>query len=207
MQFYRDETYLNWVERLSNDDFVVIDDFISEDSYAEIRNFFLRILNKDKFDKAGIGAMSEFQVDKSVRGDFIYWLDKERDNEISDVFHRIEELIEKLNYYCFLSISDYELHLAHYPVGTFYKRHLDQFRDRNNRVISFVLYLNEGWNYGDGGELKIFRPDSSVLVEPLAKRLLLFRSDRVEHEVCITNVNRYSLTGWFLHQPVGLGFL
>jgi SM-20-related protein len=36
---------------------------------------------------------------------------------------------------------------------------------------------------------------------------VLFRSDTVPHEVLETRVERWSLTGWLLRQPPGLGFL
>jgi SM-20-related protein len=49
--------------------------------------------------------------------------------------------------------------------------------------------------------------NETYLVKPVAKRLLLFKSGSIEHEVLKTNVPRYSLTGWLLHQPSGLGYL
>ena len=208
MAFFGEDTYFNWIEELSKDDYVIIDDFIPENLYQKIRKYFLNLLRQREFSKAGIGTLNDFQIASEIRGDHIYWLDKDRDLEIIDLLLRTEELIERIKGYCFLSISDYELHLAHYPTGTFYKRHLDQFKERSNRLISFVLYLNENWKNGDGGELKIYRNSSEpIYIEPIAGRLVLFKSDVVEHEVVETNVSRFSITGWFLHQPVGLGFL
>jgi len=32
---------------------------------------------------------------------------------------------------------------------------MDQFQGKNNQVISMLIYLNENWQEGDGGELKI----------------------------------------------------
>jgi SM-20-related protein len=112
-----------------------------------------------------------------------------------------------MNRYCYLSLSDYEFHLAHYPTGTFYKRHLDQFVGRNNRMISVVIYLNEHWKVGDGGELQIYLESGDVTVQPKARRCVLFKSADVEHEVLTTNVGRDSLTGWLLYKPAGLGLL
>ena len=70
-----------------------------------------------------------------------------------------------------------------------------------------VLYLNEAWQPGDGGELALYIDDKQYCIEPVAKRLLLFRSDKVPHEVLETHKDRYSLTGWFLYMPPGLGFI
>jgi SM-20-related protein len=97
--------------------------------------------------------------------------------------------------------------MAHYPAGSFYKRHLDQFKERNNRVISTILYLNKNWEASQGGELKLFFDHEEKIVEPKYGRIVSFKSDQLEHEVLKTNVDRFSITGWMLHNPVGLGFL
>jgi SM-20-related protein len=70
-----------------------------------------------------------------------------------------------------------------------------------------LIYLNKDWKEGDGGELKVSNEEGGFTVEPIAKRMLLFKSDVVEHEVLLTNVPRYSLSGWLLHQPASLGSL
>jgi len=114
------------------------------------------------------------------------------------------ELIENLKRHCFLSLSGSEFHIAKYPPGSHYNRHLDQFHHRNNRQITVLLYLNDQWKRGDGGELKIYRDQGDLLIEPIARRLLLFRSDVVEHEVLVTHVPRYSFTGWLLKKEPDL---
>ncbi|MCA6078545.1 2OG-Fe(II) oxygenase [Fulvivirga sedimenti] len=206
MGAYTDDEWLAWIDQLSAEDYVVIDEFLPKDIYQTLRSFFLEHLKQDDFSKAGIGAAGNRQIAASIRGDYIYWLTKERDVTLLPVFQLLEELIQKLNRYCFLSLSGYEFHLAHYPSGTFYRRHLDQFRERNNRMISIIIYLNELWNEGDGGELIVYR-DNEVheKIQPLANRCAMFRSDCVEHEVSETRISRYSLTGWLLYQPPGLG--
>lgn len=69
-----------------------------------------------------------------------------------------------------------------------------------------LIYLNEDWKQGDGGELKIYQDDGNeILTEPIAMRLLMFKSDTVEHEEMLTNVPRKSLTGWLLHKPNTVG--
>ncbi|MEQ9443259.1 MAG: 2OG-Fe(II) oxygenase [Cyclobacteriaceae bacterium] len=208
MPMFSEDQWIDWVDRLAQDDYTIIDDFISESLYQDIRAFLRRQQEEEEFAKAGIGTMGDYQIKTSVRGDFVYWLDTKRDQELTPFFELAQEMIATLNRYCYLSLSGSEFHLAYYPPGAFYHRHLDQFRERNNRLISVVLYLNEGWQPGDGGELKIFRPDGNdVLCEPLARRCILFKSDVVEHEVLLTHTDRYSLTGWLLYQPASLGYL
>jgi len=208
MNFYSDEQWLDWVERLSQDDYVIIDKFVPDDLYHKIRSFFQQHLLKNDFSKAGIGALSEYQIKNSIRGDFVYWLDKKRDTELANFFQLVDHIIQKINELCYLSLSGFEFHLAHYPAGSFYKKHVDQFRNRNNRMITIIIYLNDHWLPGDGGELKIFKDSGKeILIEPVGGRCILFRSATLEHEVLITNKNRLSLTGWLLYQPSSVGYL
>lgn len=202
-----EEQWINWVDALADQDYVVIDDFLDEDLYGQLRSFFLKKLGHDEFDPAGIGALAQHHLDQSRRGDHVYWLDKQVDAELEKVFPLIEGLIGRLNRYCYLGIADYECHLAFYPKGSFYEKHVDQFKGRNNRLISMIIYLNEGWKPGDGGELKLYLPEEVKLVEPVAKRIVLFKSESLPHEVLETHVGRYSLTGWLLKNPADLGFL
>lgn len=207
MSVYSEEKWISWMDELSEKDYVIADDFISDELYQQIMQFFHKLEEQESLKKAGIGSSQDFQVKKEVRGDLIYWLEQQRDTSISGFFDLMEELNENLRRFCFISLSGSEFHLAKYPAGTHYDRHIDQFNNRNNRQITVLIYLNENWKKGDGGELKIYNDNGNVLVEPIAKRLLLFKSDVVEHEVLKTNVPRYSLTGWLLHQPAALGYL
>lgn len=208
MNFFSEESWINWVDELSSKDYVVIDDFLDESTYRTIRQHFLDKLDQDTFDKAGIGALGQHTVKKDIRGDFTYWLERGRDTELGTYYDLIDELMFVMRRYCFLSIADGEFHYAYYPPGTHYEAHVDQFNERNNRLISVVIYLNEGWQSGDGGELKIFREDGSdLLVEPICRRCVLFKSADVLHQVMPTSKDRYSLTGWLLNNPVGIGFL
>jgi SM-20-related protein len=204
--FHALEKWLIWVDELSDKNYVVIDNFLTGSLYKTIRSFFLNHLHQ--FDQAGIGSLDQNQVIKGVRGDRTYWLDSQRDVTLKDFWKLVNEMIGILNRYCFLSLSGFEFHLAHYPPETFYQMHLDQFKERNNRLISVVIYLNEGWYQGDGGELCLVdRHEKKVIVEPIAMRCVLFKSADVHHEVLIANKSRYSLTGWLLYHPAAVGQL
>lgn len=205
--FYTEEDWLGWMDQLAENDYVIVDDFISDEMYSGIMDFFHEMESADKLKKAGIGAQQDFQVKAEIRGDFIYWLEEERDKDLGSFFQLKDELMQNIKRFCYLSLSGSEFHIAKYPVGSFYHRHLDQFQERTNRQITVLIYLNGSWKKGDGGELVIYRDKQEIIVEPIAKRLLLFKSDTIEHEVLKTNVPRYSLTGWLLHQPAGIGYL
>jgi SM-20-related protein len=205
--YYSEEDWLNWMDQLAENDYVIVDDFIGDEMFTGIMDFFYEMESADKLKKAGIGAQQDFQVKAEIRGDFIYWLEEERDVALSSFFELKDELMQNIKRFCYLSLSGSEFHIAKYPAGSFYHRHLDQFHERTNRQITVLIYLNNDWKKGDGGELVIYKDKQEMIVEPIAKRLLLFKSDVIEHEVLTTNVPRYSLTGWLLHQPAGIGFL
>lgn len=207
VDIHNEQNWLDWTDQLSEDNYTIIDQFISDEELAIFRSFFRSQQENDALTKAGIGTLDQFQIKEEIRGDYIKWLDPERDTRMTPFFDRIDTVIRMLNRYCYLSLSGAEFHLAHYPVGTYYKRHLDQFQNRNNRLISVILYLNDDWEPGNGGELKVFLDDREEIIDPVARRVVLLRSNLVEHEVLMTNKDRYSITGWLLHQPVGLGFL
>lgn len=195
------------MDELAEKDVVIVDDFITEELYQTIMTFFAAKEESEHLKKAGIGSSIDYQIQKDVRGDLIYWLDPERDYQLAPIFGLINELREKLGMYCFISLAGYEFHLAKYPTGSKYERHIDQFNNRSNRQITVLIYLNKDWKKGDGGELKVYKKEGDYLVEPIAKRLLMFKSDVIEHEVLPTNIPRYSLSGWLLRQPAKLGGL
>ena len=208
MVAYSLDNALDWVDELSENDYVVFDHFLSQDHYDGIMAYFLSKLGDQAFDKAGIGTLGNHTIDKDVRGDYVYWIVRAEDDSVMNYFNRIDEMIALLKRYCFLPISGSEFHFAHYPRGSFYEKHIDQFKGRGNRLMSVVFYMNEDWQTSDAGELNLYLKDGRCeVVTPIANRLVLFKSDQVPHEVLPTYVSRYSLTGWLLNQPDGLGFL
>lgn len=207
VDIHDEDNWISWIDRLSMENYLVVDDFISDEELLVFRSFFKEQLSQESFAKAGIGTADQFQVKKEIRGDYIKWIDREEDERIHPFFNRVDVVISQLNRYCYLSLSGSEFHLAHYPAGTFYKCHLDQLQYCNKRLISVILYLNEAWQTGDGGELKIYLENKEEIIAPLAKRVVFMRSNLMKHEVLITHKDRYSITGWLLYKPVSLGFL
>jgi len=198
------EDWLSWMDVLSEQNYVVIDDFLDDALYASLRSFLFEKI--DAFDQAGIGTLNQHVIKRNIRGDRTYWLNSARDTDLKDFWQLLEETKFILNRYCYLSLSGQEFHLAHYPSGGHYARHLDQFEGRNNRMISMVMYLNENWQSEHGGELEILDDNKELqLVAPLAKRCVLFKSAEVPHAVLKSFKDRFSVTGWLLYQPSGVG--
>ncbi len=189
---------------LAQKEFCIIDHFLNASEIEALHKALAFHRAEDNFKKAGIGNAHLFQVDREIRGDYIKWISREKAQPAAIHFlERIETLMESLNQTLFLSLKDYECHFAIYPPGTFYEKHLDQFRSTNNRKISFAFYLNKNWKKGDGGELRLHQ-EEILDIEPLMGRLVLFRSDTVEHEVLVTSKDRYSITGWMRDRPIDL---
>jgi SM-20-related protein len=192
-----------------NDQYDMIADGLSEAGYAVADNFLSpqevdRILDsgifqdhRASFRRAGIGKAQDLQINEAVRGDYIQWIDKNSAPEsILAYVNKLDSLAQYLNRTLYLSIKDSEIHMTVYPVGTFYKRHLDQFKKEDHRKLSVICYLNKAWKESDGGQLKMYTDAGPIEILPLEGRLVCFRSDRLEHEVLPATRERFSLTGW-----------
>lgn len=196
------------VDGLADHGYAILDDFLSDEEVTlilEIVDFKNALLH---FKKAGVGKQKDLQINESIRGDYIQWIDKQTcAAPLSLYLKRLDELIQYINQTLFLSLKDYEVHLTVYPAGSFYKRHLDQFKADDHRKLSIICYLNSNWKEAEGGQLKMHLPDGPKNVLPKAGRLVCFRSDQIEHEVLPATRERLSLTGWMLDQLVELRHL
>ncbi|GGD56081.1 2OG-Fe(II) oxygenase [Lacimicrobium alkaliphilum] len=156
-------------------------------------------LNPYHFEPAGIGRELQQQQNQFVRTDAIHWL-KGQTAAQQEFLMLMEELRMALNRRLFMGLFDYECHFAHYGPGDFYKKHLDAFKGRTNRVLSTVYYLNPGWSRADEGELLMYERGNShpfLAVTPLFGQMLIFLSERFPHEVKPARRDRYSIAGWF----------
>ncbi|APU68198.1 2OG-Fe(II) oxygenase [Christiangramia flava] len=180
----------------------VIDGFFASEEVDLLRDSIMEKYQDHEFKKAAIGNKTNEVIEKSIRGDFILWLDEEKAGEAEKIyFDKINSLVSYLNRTCFMGILNKEFHYAVYPEGTFYKRHLDTFLNDGRRKLSMVCYLNkENWPPENGGELAIYLDkngvEEEIAIYPLAGRIVIFESQELEHEVKIVKVPRYSITGW-----------
>ena len=130
-------------------------------------------------------------------------------------------------------LADFETELIYllYPVGGHYMRHLDVPRAGDGwvpkgrratdggslsgaatrRAISFILYLNPGWDAADGGHLRCWPAGERLSHLPPERQLtphaedvvcnggtlVLLHSADVEHQVCETRAERQCIVGWF----------
>ena len=126
--------------------------------------------------------------------------------ELRIVLERMAELGAELRRSCpSLQLADRtSVQLAWYPGdGTGYVKHLDSGRassgstaeelKKSRRKVTALYYLNPDWCVRDGGQLRLFlRPDAVSTradgakiwdIAPTLDKLVIFRSDLVEHEV------------------------
>jgi SM-20-related protein len=153
---------------------------------------------RGEFRAAQIGGELNMQRREEIRGDFTCWMALPLWPAEQILMDEFERLRLELNREALLGLFELELHYAWYPPGAGYSRHIDQPQGRAHRVVSMVLYLNEGWAAGAGGELRIFGMAGGPRdIEPLAGRMVCFLSAGREHAVLPTQRDRLSVSGWF----------
>jgi SM-20-related protein len=195
-------------DNLAEHGYAIANQFLSQKEVDEINSLPAFQHSQEKFKKAGVGRNADLQINEAIRGDYIQWIDKKSAAApLVSYLDRIHELIEFLNQTLFLSLKDFEVHMTVYPIGSYYKRHLDQFKKDDHRKLSVLCYLNEHWTEDDGGQLRMFLPDTNLDILPTAGKLVCFRSDKIEHEVLPATRERRSLTGWILDQYIDLRHL
>jgi SM-20-related protein len=140
--------------------------------------------------EAGVGR-ERTQV-TSVRGDRIAWMEPR--GEIHD---RFEALRLELNHDAWLGLERFDVQAARYHAGAAYAPHRDAFRGGPSRRVTAIWYLNEGWVPAHGGLLRLHLDGGAHDVEPTLDRLLVFLSEKIEHEVLPAAATRVALTAWY----------
>lgn len=200
--FKENPLYERIITGLLEDQYYIAEDFFNLEEVQQMRNVLLEKYEEDNFKKAAIGNKLNETIEKTVRGDFILWINEKDGGEVENIFFsKINSLVDYLNKTCFLGILQKEFHYAVYPPGTFYKRHLDTFQNDDRRKLSLVCYLNdENWKPENGGELVIYKKENGVetpkSIYPLPGRVVIFESQILEHEVKPVKTTRLSITGW-----------
>ena len=202
MDFKENPFYENIITNLVENHYSIVDNFFNAEEVAVLRKALKLKFDESQFKKAAIGNRTNEIVAKSIRGDFILWLNEAEAGEAESLFfNKINSLIAYLNKTCFLGILTKEFHYALYPEGTFYQRHLDTFQNDGRRKLSLVCYLNEeDWKPENGGELVIYSEENgeevAKAIYPMPGRVVIFESQLMEHEVKPVKTARLSITGW-----------
>lgn len=202
MELTINPVYEKIISDLLDQKYSMVDGFFDLAEVEQLRTSLLVKYEEDNFKKAAIGNRINEVIAKSIRGDFILWLNEAEAGAAENLFFsRINDFAEYLNKTCFMGILHKEFHYALYPEGTFYKRHLDTFQNDDRRKLSLVCYLNEqDWKPEYGGELVIYAAENGREAEkkiyPFPGRVVIFESQELEHEVKPVKTERLSITGW-----------
>jgi SM-20-related protein len=184
------EQILREIER---NGFGLIPNLVSATDLAEMNRFFID--HRGEFTPAMVGSKDQKQRVEAVRGDFTYWIDAlDPVKPFDKLVGFLDQLRSSVNEKFFLGLQQYECHLAYYPPGTFYKKHLDRHESNSSRSLSFVFYLNETV----GGELVLYNKDNEIIktVTPTPGTFICFMSDEFPHEVKPSEQERRTFTGW-----------
>ncbi len=174
-------------------------DFVNKNTVTGLRENILRADQSGVLQSAGIGNQKKHIQNSLIRGDKIKWIEEKSVNEFEVIYlKKVGNFISHLNKTCFTSIKSLESHYANYKPKSFYKRHIDQFKNEKGRQFSLVLFLNEDWQTADGGLLSLYPAGGAQQdISPIGGRIVFFRSDEMEHEVHPSFTReRKSIAGW-----------
>lgn len=152
---------------------------------------------------AGLSRGAAYRVDGAVRGDAITWVTPDDlPPGLGPLWDRFVALRDALNRDAYLGLDRMEVQAALYPGGgAAYRRHRDAFPTlpgaRPNRRVTAIYYANPDWRTEDGGALRLHLDGGPVDVAPRLDRLLVFLSERIEHEVLPTRARRRAVTAWY----------
>lgn len=174
-------------------------DFISPSTILGLRKNINDLNTSGHLKTAGIGNNIDSHKDILIRNDRVNWIEEKSSNKFEKIYlSKISRFIEHLNKTCYTSLKSFECHYSNYEKGSFYKKHLDQFKTENGRKYSIVLYLNHNWKDEDDGMLSLYISKSTQKdISPLEGRIVFFESAEMEHEVHPSSTReRKSIAGW-----------
>ena len=226
------------ITALESDKVCIVQDFLSANLCDALRSDIRCLRQANAFRRAGVGRSTTNRQDADVRITESCWLFPPPPPSLGkrearrELYNIVESLTKQLSSSARpLSLGGHELAYLHYPAGGYYKRHFDvpavlQPDDRGRvvseeRRVSFLIYLNKGWQEDWGGKLRVYKPlnDEEVVrrrsdgksggmeisgevpevwddITPEGGTLVCFYSDAVEHEVIATSVERQVVVGW-----------
>ncbi len=194
-------------ESLATQGWAVIPEFLPDHQARDLATESLSLLKQGQFRQAGIGRGDDLQLRQDIRNDHVLWLYPETESPaVQHWLGLVEQLRLALNQQLYLGLFEYEGHFAHYPAGGFYKPHLDRHRDTDQRLVTLILYLNDGWTPDAGGQLRLWTTPGKAsgthqIIAPQLGTLVCFLAGDYWHEVLPAQQPRLSITGWLRCRP------
>jgi SM-20-related protein len=186
------------IEALGTRGFFVRDSFLGQARARAVHAEAKARAEEGTLKPAGIRRGGDRTEDTSVRGDFIGWVVPEAGSALGALSEAFTGLGEALSTGAWLGLGRFDLQLAHYPGGgARYVRHRDAFPGQPNRRVTAIYYANPDWRPEHGGQLRLFLEEGTQEVEPTLDTLVVFLSERLEHEVLAAHAPRLALTAWY----------
>ena len=191
------------VQGLQKHGWVCVPGFLEHFEGVELAEDGMSAWEEGDFRKAGVGRGAAKVIREDIRRDHVRWLETSSMSPAeSRYMERLEGLRLAINQRLFLGLFDFEGHFAVYQPGAFYKPHLDRHRETMDRVVTVILYLNDGWKPEHGGQLKIWttpgdKEGEAEILDPQMGTLVAFFAGDHWHEVLPAHQTRMSITGWF----------
>jgi len=199
-------SYSSIIDDLSKNGFAICEGFLPFETVSVLSALALKLQESGELREAKTGLSSQTSSIK-WRGDSIAWLDENSpEPAVQSYFSKMSVLREAINMNLFLNVQEIESHLAVFPAGSVYSKHLDQFQQgagTQARQLSSIVYLNHDWPADAGGALRLYlnqsQPDTTDFIDiaPTAGKLVLFLSHDFWHEVLPAKRQRMSIAGWF----------
>ena len=190
------------VQGLLQDDYCVVDGFLDSEAVHSIQQKVAQMNMREA--RTGGGRTGQGESFTGLRSDLIRWIGADLPE-----YPELEKYVKHVNGFLRGVLANVpELQQDHveresvmaacYPgKGTLYSKHVDN-PNSNGRVLTTILYLNDGWTPTDGGCLRLHRSSCTIDVEPLFNRWIVFWSDhRNLHEVLPSWAARYTVTIWY----------
>lgn len=186
------------VRALGEQGWLIQDRFLSEGAALQAHGEAQALQQTADWSLPGVGRERDRTRGRQLRGDQTLWLQPQMaPPALGDLIQRFRALRDELNQ-AYLGLGRTEIQLARYPGdGEGYQRHRDAFAGDASRRVTAICYLNPAWSPAAGGLLRLFTEGVPLEVEPLGGRLVLFLSERIEHEVLPAFAPRFAVTAWY----------
>ncbi|HJZ88867.1 MAG TPA: 2OG-Fe(II) oxygenase [Polyangia bacterium] len=189
------------VVALGEQGFFVRDRWLGAHVAARVHAEIEELAKAGRLHRAGLSRGAQHRLDPSQRGDEVAWIEphgQAASSALSALCERFELLRRALNRTAWLGLDRFDVQAARYPGGgTHYARHRDAFSDRPSRRVTAIYYANPGWGAAAGGLLRLHSTDRPTDIAPQDDRLVVFLSERIEHEVTPAQAPRIAVTAWY----------
>ena len=153
-----------------------------------------RWLDNERLSPAGTGRRGR---GKRHRGDLTRWVDDDGTQPVAHIFQAFLDLMPMLSSDLRIGLQRFAVQAACYQDGAAYHRHVDAFRGEPSRRVTVIWYVNPAWSPEVGGALRVWIDGGFEDIHPVMDRMVVFLSDRVEHEVLPAQGPRFALTAWY----------